>query len=149
MNHKDDFFTYACVFEKSCLMFCPLITQSQLIWTAFPDRKVPGANMGPIWGRQDPGGPHVGPMNLAIWVTCVCWMRVSHEFNLLNKSHSGTAQPHYSCPWNACATKHKSAEHGHMQLVLAGIKSYQRELPSSHFSKAGLLAEIWLKESTG
>ena len=25
------------------------------------------ANMGPIWGRQDPGGPHVGPMNFAIW----------------------------------------------------------------------------------
>ena len=23
--------------------------------------------MGPIWGRQDPGGTHVGPMNLAIW----------------------------------------------------------------------------------
>ena len=23
--------------------------------------------MGPIWGRQDPGGPHVGPMNIAIW----------------------------------------------------------------------------------
>ena len=23
--------------------------------------------MGPIWDRQDPGGPHVGPMNLAIW----------------------------------------------------------------------------------
>ena len=22
---------------------------------------------GPIWGRQDPGGPHVGPMNFAIW----------------------------------------------------------------------------------
>ena len=22
---------------------------------------------GPIWGRQDPGGPHVGPMNIAIW----------------------------------------------------------------------------------
>ena len=30
---------------------------------------VHGANMGPIWGWQDPGGPHVGPMNLAIWVT--------------------------------------------------------------------------------
>ena len=25
-----------------------------------------GANTGPIWGRQDPGGPHVGPMNHAI-----------------------------------------------------------------------------------
>ena len=24
--------------------------------------------MGPIWGREDPGGPHVGPMNFAIWV---------------------------------------------------------------------------------
>ena len=34
----------------------------------FPDSKVHGANMGPIWGRQDPGGPHVDPMNFAIWV---------------------------------------------------------------------------------
>ena len=32
-----------------------------------PDSKVHGANMEPIWGRQDPGGPHVGPMNFAIW----------------------------------------------------------------------------------
>ena len=32
-----------------------------------PDSKVHGANMGPIWGRQDPGGPRVGPMNFAIW----------------------------------------------------------------------------------
>ena len=34
----------------------------------YPDSNVHGANMGPTWGRQDPGGPHVGPMNLAIWV---------------------------------------------------------------------------------
>ena len=32
-----------------------------------PDSKVYGAIMGPIWGRQDPGGPHVGPINCAIW----------------------------------------------------------------------------------
>ena len=32
-----------------------------------PDSDVHGANMGPIWGRQDPGGPHVGPMKFAIW----------------------------------------------------------------------------------
>ena len=31
------------------------------------DSKVYGANMGPIWGRQDPGGPRVGPMNFDIW----------------------------------------------------------------------------------
>ena len=35
---------------------------------AFPDSKVHGANMGPIWGRQDPAGPPVGPMNFATWV---------------------------------------------------------------------------------
>ena len=37
-----------------------------------PDSKVHGENMGPIWGRQDPGGPHVGPMNFAIWVYNWC-----------------------------------------------------------------------------
>ena len=33
-----------------------------------PDSKVHGANMRPIWGRQDPGGPHVCPRNIVIWV---------------------------------------------------------------------------------
>ena len=32
------------------------------------DSKVHGANMGPIWGRQDPDGPHVGHKYLTIWV---------------------------------------------------------------------------------
>ena len=32
-----------------------------------PDSKVRWANMGPIWGRQDSGGPHVGPINFATW----------------------------------------------------------------------------------
>ena len=31
------------------------------------DSKVHWANMGPIWGRQDLGGPHIGPMNFVIW----------------------------------------------------------------------------------
>ena len=34
-----------------------------------PDSKVYGANMGPTWGQQDSGGPHICPMNFAIWVT--------------------------------------------------------------------------------
>ena len=33
-----------------------------------PDSKVHGAYMGPTWGRQDPGGSHVGPMSLAYLV---------------------------------------------------------------------------------
>ena len=32
----------------------------------YPESEVYGAKMGPTWGRQDPGGPHVGPINLAI-----------------------------------------------------------------------------------
>ena len=32
-----------------------------------PDTKAHGANMGPIWGLQDPCGPHVDPLNFAIW----------------------------------------------------------------------------------
>ena len=31
-----------------------------------PDNKVHVANMGPIWGRQDPGGPHVGSGNFRL-----------------------------------------------------------------------------------
>ena len=34
---------------------------------AIPDSKVYGACIGPTWARQDPSGPHVGPMNLVIW----------------------------------------------------------------------------------
>ena len=37
-----------------------------------PDSKVYWANMGPIWGPQDPDGPHVGPMNFAIWDGHLC-----------------------------------------------------------------------------
>ena len=33
-----------------------------------PGSKVHGANVGPTWGRQDQGGPHVGHMSFAIWV---------------------------------------------------------------------------------
>ena len=40
---------------------------------AKPDNKVYGANMEPTWGRQDPLGPHVGPINFAIWVSYPTW----------------------------------------------------------------------------
>ena len=37
----------------------------------YPDSKVHGANMVPIWDQQDPGGPRVGPIYFAIWVGLV------------------------------------------------------------------------------
>ena len=50
-----------------------------LVNATCPDSKVRGANMGPIWGRQDPGGPHVVPMNRAIWVDSPHWGPVNVE----------------------------------------------------------------------
>ena len=38
----------------------------------YPDSKFHRTKMGPNWGRQDPCGPHVGPMNFAI---CLCRKR--------------------------------------------------------------------------
>ena len=37
------------------------------VFITIPDSKVHGGNMGPTGGRQDPGGSHVGHMNLATW----------------------------------------------------------------------------------
>ena len=39
---------------------------NSLCHSNFPDSKVHGANMGPTWVLSSPGGPHVGPMNIAI-----------------------------------------------------------------------------------
>ena len=39
-----------------------------MVSRSYPESKVHGAIMGPIWDWQDPGGPDVGPMNFAIWV---------------------------------------------------------------------------------
>ena len=47
-------------------VFVPFRFAVVLYWS--PDCKVHEANMVPTWGWQDPGGPHVGFMNLAIWV---------------------------------------------------------------------------------
>ena len=42
------------------------VVGSGLNWDDTPDNKLHG----PFWGRQDQGGSHVGPVNLAIWDTC-------------------------------------------------------------------------------
>ena len=41
-------------------------SSSSFFYQPDPNSKVHGANTGPIWGRQDPGGPHFGTMNLVI-----------------------------------------------------------------------------------
>ena len=62
-----------------------------------PESKVNGANMGPIYGREDPGGPHVGPMNFAIWAAFhlaayVCTMATDQKLIGADKAYV-LAQP--------------------------------------------------------
>ena len=53
-----------------------------------PDSKFHGAYMGPTWGRQDPAGPHVGPMNLAIRATLSCCHFIIFLLSKCRKFHS-------------------------------------------------------------
>ena len=68
------FWIMPCRYRNVCREKCvwkenPITLQSPLNQLIdYPDNKVHGADMGPIWGQQDPDGPHVGPMNFAIWV---------------------------------------------------------------------------------
>ena len=50
------------------MLFALLALCESTLMSGIHDNKVHGANMGHIWGRQNPGGPHVGLMNLAIRV---------------------------------------------------------------------------------
>ena len=65
-----------------------------------PYSKAHRANMVPIWGRQGPGGPHVGPMNFAIWgdktqgfsLPAVCAMSIAIVYSTV---YSGWDQRKY------------------------------------------------------
>ena len=54
--------------QCKCVSAVQFANQTCFTTCIYPDSKVHGANTGPIWGRQDPGGLHVGPMNFVIWV---------------------------------------------------------------------------------
>ena len=57
----------------------------------YPDSKVHGDNIGPIWDRKDPGWPHVGPMNFAIWVVFVDKLCLSMKHICIHVSHGRMA----------------------------------------------------------
>ena len=67
-------------------MYCLIITQYliQSYKETYPDSKNHGANMGPTWVLLAPGGPHVGPMNLAIRVN-----KILHPSNNTNNALAG------------------------------------------------------------
>ena len=51
------------------------------MWPLFYECTLIARFMGPIWGWQDPGGPHVGLMNLAIWVVFKLLQLISWAFS--------------------------------------------------------------------
>ena len=63
IGRRDFNYAITCYF----LNFAPIIVNIPYFIETTPDSKVHGANMGAIWGRQDPGGPRVSPMNFVIW----------------------------------------------------------------------------------
>ena len=80
--------------------------------------------MGPTWGRQDPGGPHVGPMNFAIWANYwfKLWLVSSGNKPLPEPKQSNQTHPvvlyhHITSlrpPWvNVSAAKH---DNGNSQI---------------------------------
>ena len=75
------------IYRLACcwVLFCFVYDQRKLCTTSYyiPDNKVHVANMGPTWVLSAPGGPHVGPMNLAIrdliW-DMTSWMPASEPY---------------------------------------------------------------------
>ena len=63
-----------------------------LLLKYIPDSKVHGANMGSIWGRQGPGGPHVGPMNFAMWDFNVFRVSYADKENYMKSWFDATIQ---------------------------------------------------------
>ena len=63
-----------------------------------PDSKVYGAYMGPTWVRQDPGGPHIGPMSLTLLGTIEVFVKYPVALGFLN---SRWAILYLSLQWTA------------------------------------------------
>ena len=77
----DHQFCALCCFSQRLFMpLLEIIVQSGPIMTSQLARF-----MGPTWGRQDPGGPHVGPMNLALWDGLfILWNTVRCHYNTVS-----------------------------------------------------------------
>ena len=85
--------------KSHCDYWCLYLVTGKYPWHNIPDSKVHGANMGPIWGRRDPGGPHVGPWILLSGIANT--LSIFH-FVLVNLGRDETAiilQLSNACSW--------------------------------------------------
>ena len=56
-----------------CVSTVYFILMCLLSFVNIPDSKIGGANIEPIWGRQDPGGPTLAPWTLLSRIQCVLY----------------------------------------------------------------------------
>ena len=78
--YKHIFYSVTPKMYTICIFLLPLVAvdvmgeklpQVYELPSCFPDRNVHGANMGPIWGRQDPYGPHAASSTLLSGFYCI------------------------------------------------------------------------------
>ena len=108
-----------------------------------PDSKVRGANKGPIWGRQDPGGPHVGPMNFVICQYRLWWgaadqCTLSHRTNtILWYRESWIIQLKYTFGTKQEIIPASSHRHGHTNSYMACIciRTWTKVVKRKHLIK--------------
>ena len=97
-----------------------------------PDSKVHWINMGPIWGRQDPGGPHVGPMNFAIGWLSVQQIRRKQRIHCIKGQSRGASLIQTAdglakvYPW-----VHVMCCKWHKYLNLSNLSNFQHTSPCS------------------
>ena len=73
------FLPQICITQPQWVKWCEILWWwwSIVLLINIPDSKAHGANMGPTWGLQDPGVPHVGPMNF-------CHLGCPFDYNLIS-----------------------------------------------------------------
>ena len=65
--------------HKSILYFTPQGDIWGVCYVYLDDTRI-ARFMGPTWGRQDPGGPHVGHRNRVIWVNVMQYIESLQGF---------------------------------------------------------------------
>ena len=89
--------------------------------------KVHGANLAPIWGRQDPSRPNVGPMNFAIWGSLAGreWQRTGQHdlatFSALPRPPHARLRHIHACQDCYCGTPSSSSQNSQLTLQLVLI----------------------------
>ena len=87
-----------------------MLFRGESIAELLPDNKIHVVNMGPVWGRQDPDGPHVGPMNFAIFVGWggICVLHYFEKSSFLESPRFLSSLQQFVVPYAQSKSKQKS-----------------------------------------